>query len=809
MSTLKNAIIAGSSLAVLILSFSVPKVGHATSDHLASSGTISAIPAADIVGSQLVTSVPVLSKIPVPEQNNRLVYVKLTDASGIRLRSGKFVETRSAQSAGGASSTASAPSVLQLESIMSGAKPIKLEKIFKTDEVRLDADQIALSTKSGKKLSNLNTWLQLELADNQSAEQTITSLKALDSVETAYLAPTIVDAASPDLVPSIGYQVPALDGLDVRYSLTSGIAGARGQKVKVIDIERGWNLDHEDLTKLKDPAATIGAPSTDLNNDHGTAVTGVLFAGDNGFGVTGMVPDAQPGLIVATGPQDYELARQNLSPGDVIVQPQGIQYFNPDGTPGGSVPLEHDQAWYDAISTAVAAGIIVVEPAGNGGQNFDTNPDFANTVGTPGRPNSGAIIVGAGYSKHANCDFGYPTRGSTGANSGSRLDVQGPGVCVTTTGYGDATPGAAKNSSYTYTFNGTSSASAVIGGAAAILSSAFEAQNGRPATPQEVKDLLKYQASPQDTTSPVLPTTNIGPLPNLKAGLNNIRGVINKAPTVPTVVTASNQTTGAVKVAWKASTDDGIVARYEVRRVGPNGSFALVGTVLSPTLTYVDNDVSSGVTYSYQVRAQDNAGKYSAFSAVASVTTAPPFFTDNFSTSALSKWSRNTNMTITQVLGNAKARAFSSPAAMRAAFAQKDFKARNELFAKAEFRIPVSSNTDITLFSVRSASNGTITNLIRQPSGKLAVYSGTTRLTVSSATTLALNTAYIVESRTFVSGTHSRIDVWVNGAKLPEMSTDVNLGTQSIARFQIGETATNRSFTMTFDDVALSGKYIP
>jgi serine protease len=61
--------------------------------------------------------------------------------------------------------------------------------------------------------------------------------------------------------------------------------------------------------------------------------------------------------------------------------------------PGGAfVPLEVLPAVYDAIRLATQDGIIVVEAAGNGGVDLDA-------LGSPfpaGKPDSGAIVVGAG-----------------------------------------------------------------------------------------------------------------------------------------------------------------------------------------------------------------------------------------------------------------------------------------------------------------------------------------------------------------------------------------------------------------------------
>ena len=93
---------------------------------------------------------------------------------------------------------------------------------------------------------------------------------------------------------------------------------------------------------------------------------------------------------------------------------------------------------------------------------------------------------------------------------GERVNLQGWGECVTTTGYGDLFSSDV-NGLYTSWFNGTSSASPIVAGAAAALSSALEAKTAKPARPRDVRRILEA------TGTPHVGTHNIGPLPDLVA----------------------------------------------------------------------------------------------------------------------------------------------------------------------------------------------------------------------------------------------------------------------------------------------------
>jgi hypothetical protein len=172
------------------------------------------------------------------------------------------------------------------------------------------------------------------------------------------------------------------------------------------------------------------------------------------------------------------------------------------------------QAFYDAVAAATADGIIVVEPAGNGSQDLDGTEYGGGSASSfpDGRADSGAIIVGAGAAPGCT----NPARGRLDFSSfGSRVNLQGWGECVVTTGYGVDLQGVSMgNDAYTNSFGGTSSASPIVASAAAILSSVAQ-QQGVTMTPQQVRSRLVASGSAQGASL----TGNIGPLPNLREAL--------------------------------------------------------------------------------------------------------------------------------------------------------------------------------------------------------------------------------------------------------------------------------------------------
>ena len=88
-------------------------------------------------------------------------------------------------------------------------------------------------------------------------------------------------------------------------------------------------------------------------------------------------------------------------------------------------------------------------------------------------------------------------------------------------------------------------------------------------------------------------------------------------PSVPGTPVATAPTGTQVDLTWPTSTDNAAVTRYEVYRDG-----AWLGS--STTTSFTDTTVVAGTTYTYRVRARDNEGNVSGYSASATVTTQLP-----------------------------------------------------------------------------------------------------------------------------------------------------------------------------------------
>ena len=287
--------------------------------------------------------------------------------------------------------------------------------------------------------------------------------------------------------------------------------GRTGSNVRLADIEYGWNLSHEDLI---DQEITFESDQTTPNwvesngwDVHGTASIGVTSAVSNGYGCTGIVHEAPVFLYPEFSEEEgsrrataIAQAMLDLQPGDVLLL-EMQDYGAPScGTSLSClVPAEVNPDVWTMTRMAVDAGIVVVAAAGNGGQDLDTEW-YVNNYLSFG--DSGAIIVGGGTPDQDHAPIGM--------TYGSRVNVHGWAYGVYTLGYRflpelNYDP----NQTYTPDFSGTSSASAMVSGAVALLQDWAWTELGYPLSPEGIRNVLIDSGTPQTGAE------HIGPLPNL------------------------------------------------------------------------------------------------------------------------------------------------------------------------------------------------------------------------------------------------------------------------------------------------------
>ena len=387
-----------------------------------------------------------------------IVDLKFVEGTDVRLRGGRLV------------SKGRGP-IPPLDEVLARFPGTRVARLFEgTSEERHDQTRGEAIVRDDAPQADLNLFFRLETDATTDTVALMDALEGLDIVETAELAPIAVSLpVTANYAAYQGYRNPATAG-GIEADFAQTYAGGKGENVRITDVEYSWNRSHEDLSKARASGAAIanGTPCDPFvgsmgahSADHGTAVLGEMVGDVNGFGVSGLTPAATVRTVNAASlsgttcgwnlANAINIAANNSAPGDVVLVEQQLGGPNWTGGDYGFVPVEWDLGIWTAIRQASSRGVIVIEAAGNGSQNLD-DPIYNDATGKNWFSyDSGAILVGAGNAP--GCVWGSdPTiaRGRLSfSNYGSRLNAQGWGDCVYTSGYGDLQGGTNANLWYT------------------------------------------------------------------------------------------------------------------------------------------------------------------------------------------------------------------------------------------------------------------------------------------------------------------------------------------------------------------------
>ncbi len=226
------------------------------------------------------------------------------------------------------------------------------------------------------------------------------------------------------------------------YSKIDGISG-NGIKVAVIDT--GADLDHSDLEDniAAGTCVVTGSENTTGEDDHshGTHVSGIIAADDDGTGITGIASRAELYVIKAAN------SRGSLTYADIIKGIQTAVDYDVDVINMSFSSTSSSDSLKSAIDNAVNNGIVCVASAGNNATSIKSYPAAYDNV----------IAVGASTISDTLSWY---------SNYGDWVDLTAPGgegSTYTTSVYSDSL-----NDGFT-TKNGTSQATPMVSAAAALI----------------------------------------------------------------------------------------------------------------------------------------------------------------------------------------------------------------------------------------------------------------------------------------------------------------------------------------------------
>lgn len=329
--------------------------------------------------------------------------------------------------------------------------------------------------------------------------------------------------------------------------------GGDGAGQHLVDLEMGWQFCHRDLRThfSTTESPLLGGIIRGNHRAHGIRVLGIICGHPSldairsespcCIGITPHLASVKVisyvnGLSVATEPcVGAPPASAPITRNDAIIK--AISHLQTLG--GGVLLLEAEIGSLEAgifgswaksdhpieiiptdlaqIQLAMGVGVVVIEAAGNAGRDLDQYLDADGRhslkmripdpihpsimIPNPHFKESGAIMVGASKRNLVPEDF---------SNYGSRVNCFALGEDVFSTNL---------NGTYTSSFDGTSSASAIIAGVAlSVLGIIDNSANGLSSrTPQQIRDLLSNLAYGTDSApGSFSPVRKIGSMPDLR-----------------------------------------------------------------------------------------------------------------------------------------------------------------------------------------------------------------------------------------------------------------------------------------------------
>jgi subtilisin family serine protease len=389
--------------------------------------------------------------------------------------------------------------------------------VEKWNDLEKNAKQYAGNSSSVHQLKNIFRVI-VENPSNEKLLLLATEFEKLNSVNYASLislepikSPFDIPPTTPDFMVNQTYIGPN-PGLNMQYAWDLGL---KGGGIRVRDVEYGFNKNHEDLNEVNAFLAlgmTVSSDATATYTEHGTAVVGIIIAGDDDYGMTGLAHEASE-VILFPEWQEIGYSRinavnqsiQNSTAGDIIIYE--MQEDGPTSSLTDFVPAEYNSVIWDLTKAASDAGIVIVAAAGNGNQNLNGTlyESYMN------RGNSGAIIVGGGLSNLTHNKISYSTHGA-------RVDVQGWSQNVFACGYGSLIMINGDINQGYVNFSGTSSATPMVAACAIVLQSYHHSLTGNYLTGPQLRTILKETGIPQGNPS----AGNIGPFPNMETAVQRI-----------------------------------------------------------------------------------------------------------------------------------------------------------------------------------------------------------------------------------------------------------------------------------------------
>lgn len=268
------------------------------------------------------------------------------------------------------------------------------------------------------------------------------------------------------------------------------------------------------------------------------------------------------------------------------------------------------------------------------------------------------------------------------------------------------------------------------------------------------------------------------------------------APSPPTNLSGSVVSPSRASLAWTASPQPDVAA-YRVYRNGNS-----IGE--TPQTSFADTSLRGPATYSYTVRAVDQAGNVSQDTGALQLVapqSLPPFFRDDFETGDLSQWSSSSGIVVQTQEVHQGVYAARATTGGTTAYASKQLPSTvSELYYDVRFEV-LSQSTAATLLRFETATGVPLVSVYVGLISHIGYRNERTVTNVNGATAVTPGW-HELEARVLVNGASSEVEIWLDGIRLNDLANAESLGTAPIGRIVLGTDAAGKTFDAAFDEVA-------
>jgi hypothetical protein len=192
---------------------------------------------------------------------------------------------------------------------------------------------------------------------------------------------------------------------------------------------------------------------------------------------------------------------------------------------------------------------------------------------------------------------------------------------------------------------------------------------------------------------------------------------------------------------------------------------------------------------------------------------APPpgarIFTDGFESGSLSAWTTYGGLNVEGTYTHTGVFGAQGNTTAGRTYAKKQLASTYiDGYARSWFDV-ISASGNVNVLRLRTAADVSLGYVTVTSTGHLTFHSDVSgSTTAASAAGVSKGMWHELELHAVIAGSSGRVEVWLDGAPLPELTTTVNLGTTPIGKVQIGEVNGTGTWNVVWDDVAFDTERI-